>query len=224
MTRMIVSLLLLVVLLNPFTLAWLASRYVVDDGLERADVVVALRGGQEESLLRAEEAARLLGKGYAPLLMLDVYDIPVFGHPEGQLAADYFKRKGISARQMRFCESHADSTAEEAAALRLCLERIGAKKVLVVTSEFHTRRARSILRHAFSGSSIAVGVHPLYVPEYWDSHWWRKRRWAKTFFDETVRTIWTAIEQGTYWIKHSLSQNAPVPETASEPRHSGSGP
>lgn len=195
MLKLIALFLLLVVLLNPSTLAWMASRYVADDGLQPADVVVALRGDMPEEKLRTDEAAKLLMEHYAPVILLDVSARPFFNVPEAQLVEQYLKQKGISKQQMQVCENRADSTAEEARALRGCLQRIGAKQVIVVTSEYHTRRARSILRHELAGSGIAVRMHPVYVPEYWDTHWWRKRRWAKTFFDETVKTVWTGMEQ-----------------------------
>lgn len=197
MKRLAVIFFLLVLLLNPFTQAWIAGRFVVDDPLAPADIVVPLRGGPQETDSRVDEAARLVGKRYAPLLLVDVAAAPVYGIPEAQLFENYVKQKGVAPDQLRRCESDSDNTAEEAAAIRSCLLRLGVKEVIIVTSEYHTRRARSILQHAFSGLGIVVRIHPVYNPYYWDSHWWRKRRWAKTFFMEALKTVWTTIEQTT---------------------------
>ena len=199
--RFAVIFFLLVLLLNPFTQAWIAGRFVVDDGLASSDIVVPLRGGPEEAPSRVIEAARLVNKKLAPLMLLDVSSAPIYGVPEARLVENYVKQSGISPEHLRLCENDADSTAEEAAAIRACLLRLGVKEVIVVTSEYHTRRARSILQHAFSGLGIVVRVHPVYNNYYWDPHWWRKRRWAKTFFTEATKAVWTAIEQTTASIR-----------------------
>ena len=195
MIRLAVIFLLLVLLLNPFTQAWFAGRLVVDDPLAPADIVVPLRSSPEEAGPRVDEAARLVSKRYAPFLLADVTTAPVYGVPEAQLFENYVKQKGVAPDQLRRCENDADSTAEEAVAIRACLLRFGVKEVIFVTSEYHSRRARSILQHAFSGLGIVVRIHPVYNPYYWDSHWWRKRRWAKTFFMEAVKTVWATLEQ-----------------------------
>jgi len=209
---------LLVLLLNPLTLEWIASRYVVDDRMEHADALVALRSDATQQKVRIDEAAQLFRERYASLFLLDVYEGSIYDHPESELAADYVKRRGVPKEQTRNCENVADSTAEETVALRSCLERIGAKSVIVVTSEFHTRRSRLLFQHAFSGSGITVGLHPVYDPKYWDSHWWRKRRWAKTFFDETIKIVWAVLEQWTASLLHSLPQKPGASAPVSEPR------
>jgi uncharacterized SAM-binding protein YcdF (DUF218 family) len=195
MIRLAVIFFLLVLLLNPFTQAWIAGRLVVDDALAPVDIVVALRGDPGDSGPRVAEAARLVGKRYAPLLLVDVSAAPVYGVPEAQLFENFAKQKGVAPNQLRRCENDADSTAEEAVAIRACLLRLGVKEVIFVTSEYHTRRARSILQHAFSGLGIVVRIHPVYNEYYWNPHWWRKRRWAKTFFMEAIKTFWTTLEQ-----------------------------
>ncbi len=194
MIRLAVIFCVLVLLLNPYTQAWIAGRLVVDDSLAPSDIVVPLRGGDEAGP-RIDEAARLVGKRYAPLLLVDVSSVPVYGVPETQLFENYAKQRGVAPDKLRRCENDADSTAEEAVAIRACLLRFGLKEVIFVTSEYHSRRARSILQHAFSGLGIVVRVHPVYNHDYWDTHWWRKRRWAKTYFMEVVKSIWTTLEQ-----------------------------
>jgi uncharacterized SAM-binding protein YcdF (DUF218 family) len=209
MIRLAIIFSLLVLLLNPFTQAWIAGRLVVDDALAPSDIVVALRGSQEEVGTRVDEAVRLVGKRYAPLLLVDVTTAPVYGVPEAQLFENYVKQKGVAPDQLRRCENDADSTAEEAMAIRACLLRLGVKEVIIVTSEYHTRRARSILQHTFSGLGIVVRFHPVYNLYYWDSHWWRKRRWAKTFFMETVKTAWTTLEQTAASLRSFADHGAP---------------
>lgn len=193
--KLLAGLFLLILLFNPFTQAWLASRCVVDDGLQPSDVVVALRGNNSEENRRINEALKVFPAVNAHVMLMDVNADPFFEVPEAQLLRAYLKRKGLSDAQIEECPNLADSTEEEARALRACFQRIGARQVTVVTSEYHTRRAGSLLRHELAGTGVAVRMHPLYNSDFWDVHWWRKRRWAKTFVSEIIRTIWTAISQ-----------------------------
>ncbi|MBI2816118.1 MAG: YdcF family protein [Acidobacteria bacterium] len=195
MVKALAGLFLLILLFNPFTLAWLASRYVVDDGLHPSDVVVALRGDNAEENRRINEALRVFPVVNARIMLMDVNAVPFFEVPQAQILRAYLKRKGLSDSQLEECPNTADSTEEEARALRSCFQRTGARQVTVVTSEYHTRRAAKLLRRELAGTGITVRMHPVYNSDYWDVHWWRKRRWAKTFFLETAKIIWTALSQ-----------------------------
>ena len=187
-------LLLAVAIGNPYSMAWIAGHLVVSDDLEPADAVISLRGSADQERNRMEEAARLVTKRYAPVLLVSVDTEPYYDQPVRQLVEGYLKRQKFPAAKLRFCENHADSTLEEAQFLLVCLQELGAKDAIVVTSEYHTRRTRNIFRRVFSGSSINVRIHPQYDPTYWDPHWWRRRRWAKTFLLETASLLWSEIE------------------------------
>lgn len=192
--------LLLVALANPFTLSWIASQYVVSDTLEPADAVIPLRGSPEEERIRLDEAAELVRKRFAPTLLVSVNSRPFYGQPVSNLIEAYLEKNRFPARQLRFCENNADYTAEEAQALLACLQQLGAKHAIILTSEYHTRRTRFLFRRIFSRSGVSVRVHPAYNPQYWDTHWWRRRRWTKTFVIETLSLLWSGVEQwGLSW-------------------------
>ena len=202
--------LLLVALANPFTLSWIASQYVVSDALEPADAVIPLRGSPEEERNRLEEAVELVRKRFAPTLLVSVNSQPFYGQPVSKLVESYLQEKRFPSRQLRFCENNAGSTAEEAQALLACLQQLGAKHAIIVTSEYHTRRTRFLFRRIFSRSGISVRIHPAYNAQYWDTHWWRRRRWAKTFVTETLSLLWSGVEQwGFSWLQpHPSAEGA----------------
>ena len=213
----LVSLLLFAVAIgNPFSMAWMAGHLVVADGLEPADAVITLRGSADDERTRMDEAARVVEKRYAPVLLVSVDSEPYYNQPVRGLVEAYLRKKGFPKEKTRFCENHADSTAEEAQFLLACLRELGAKDAIVVTSEFHTRRTRSIFRRVFSGSGIAVRVHPSYDPKYWDPHWWRQRRWAKTFLLETASLAWSQIEGLQFSPEVNLA-SPPEPSAAQSP-------
>ena len=198
--KTILVVVLLAGLANPFTLSWLASQYVASDTLEPADVVIPLRGAPEEEPARLEEAVALVRKRFAPTLLVSVNKKPLYGQPVNKLIGTYLKGKRFPAQRLRFCENNADYTAEEARLLLVCLQQLGAKKAIIVTSEYHTRRTRFLFRRIFAESGISVLVHPVYIPQYWDNHWWRRRRWTKTFVIETLAMVWSGVEQwGFFW-------------------------
>jgi uncharacterized SAM-binding protein YcdF (DUF218 family) len=209
-------LLLAVAIGNPFSMAWIAGHLVVSDGLEPADAVVSLRGSADQERGRMDEAAHLVEKRYAPILLVSVDTEPYYNQPVRGLVEAYLKMEKFPAAKLRFCENHADNTQEEAQALLACLRELGAKDAIVVTSEYHTRRTRSIFRRVFSGSGVAVRVHPAYDTEYWDPHWWRRRRWAKTFFIETMALAWSTIEGFQFSAQGDMA-SPPEPSSAQSP-------
>ena len=60
-------------------------------------------------------------------------------------------------------------------------------RILIVTSEFHTRRALSIFRHEISGNFLGGGF--LNDGDF-GTRWWTHREWSKTCFDEWIRLFW----------------------------------
>jgi uncharacterized SAM-binding protein YcdF (DUF218 family) len=66
--------------------------------------------------------------------------------------------------------------------------------VLIVTSDFHTRRSLSIFRHELRGKSLSTAAAHDYAQ--FGTHWWAHRQWAKTCVDEWMRLIWwEAVER-----------------------------
>ena len=83
------------------------------------------------------------------------------------------------------------STKDEAKEAEKCLQREDAKSVLIVTSDFHTRRALEIFRREFPGREFSVAAAR--NDEGFGTRWWTHRQWAKTFVDEWLRLIWWKV-------------------------------
>jgi uncharacterized SAM-binding protein YcdF (DUF218 family) len=81
----------------------------------------------------------------------------------------------------------AGSTLEEASNMVALLRARGVRKVLIVTSAWHTARAGRIYRRLAPDLEIhLVGVNDL----AWDhGNWWRSREGKKEFFLEFSKTI-----------------------------------
>ncbi len=110
------------------------------DAPQRSDVILVLAGETDRRPVRALE---LLAQGYGRKVIINVpAGAKVYGSNEVELAQQYFKSLPQAAA-ISVCPIEGLSTKEEAKDAEKCLQRVGAKSVLIVTSDFHTRRART---------------------------------------------------------------------------------
>jgi hypothetical protein len=168
-----------------------AGKMLVVNDLERSDVILALAG---ETEVRPARALELLDQGYARTVVIDVpAAADVFGFNEVDLAKQYAQRLPEAAA-VHICPIWGLSTRTEADDAAKCLARESGKRVLIVTSDFHTRRALSTFRRTLPGYQFAVA--PAYDDAQFGVRWWTHRQWAKTFVDEWLRLIWwTAVDR-----------------------------
>jgi uncharacterized SAM-binding protein YcdF (DUF218 family) len=176
-------------------LAWGGDLLVAPDALPaRADVLVVLAGTIDGEQARREGAVRLLRDRRADQLVLSAPQVTYFGEWVPDLMRRDLERSyGIEqARRVVLCPHKADSTLEEAQALRPCLERRGWRTVIVVTSNYHTRRASHIWREVFREAEppVRIVVHGVSDGDFEPIGWWRNRRHVKTFALETTKLLW----------------------------------
>lgn len=169
-------------------LIWLVARcdrFLVVDDPQKSDVIVVLAG---ETNSRPARALELLQQNYAKNVVIDVQaDSRMFGTTVVELAQKWAASLPQAA-QVSVCPIRGLSTKAEALEAGECAKRVGAGSILLVTSDFHTRRAASIFRHQLPNTPIHVAA--AYDSEQFGDPWWRHRQWAKTNFDEWVRLIW----------------------------------
>ncbi|HSY13075.1 MAG TPA: YdcF family protein [Verrucomicrobiae bacterium] len=170
-------------------LLWLLSHsgsFLVINAPERSDVMVVLAGGEGSS--RFAQAIRLQKMGYAPVILIDA-DVSrdFYGKSEADLVRDYLNRTP-SLRNAQVCPTMADSTYGEVVDVERCLKQAHAASAIVVTSDFHTRRALSIFRGRLPQYqwSVAASSWPASAAE----QWWKHRWWAKTVIDEWEKYLW----------------------------------
>lgn len=178
---------LLAIVLAGFVFALNAGRMLVVRDVRQADAILVLNG---ETDRRPALAIALLQQGYAPRILLDFpEDAHVYHLTLSQIAEEYVHTLPSQvAGSVSVCGVTALSTMEEALQARRCLDAMGARSVLVVTSEYHTRRAFSVFHHVFPDRPI--GVAGAVEPEEFGVRWWQHRQWAKVTFGEWTRLIW----------------------------------
>jgi uncharacterized SAM-binding protein YcdF (DUF218 family) len=179
-------------------LAWGGDLLVAPDSLPgHADVLVVLTGSTQGEQSRREEALRLYGEGRADQLMLSTPRVLYLGEWIPDLMRRYLERfLGLAqARRVVLCAHNASSTLEEAQALRPCLEERGWRNIIVITSNYHTRRARRSWQQAFRNAQPPVQIFVYGVPDgdFEPRGWWHDRRYAKTLVIETTKLVWTYL-------------------------------
>ncbi|MEY2412851.1 MAG: hypothetical protein QOD84_1457 [Acidobacteriaceae bacterium] len=159
--------------------------FLVIDKPQPADVIVVLAGETQRRPLRGMQ---LLDQNLAPRLLLDVpAEAEVYGRRETELAQEYEDRFPNSS-SIGICPVFGLSTKAEVNDVKNCLRGSAAKRVLLVTSDFHTRRALDIFAREAPAFNFSVAA--TFDDRHFSPRWWRNRQWAKTNLDEWLRLVW----------------------------------
>jgi uncharacterized SAM-binding protein YcdF (DUF218 family) len=180
-----VGLLLLITILLCAAFARQAARFLVVDEPMKSDAIVVLAG---ETNTRPEEALKLLNEGIARHVFLDAEERNlIYDEQLVDIAHRYIEKRG-DEHSVSVCVIIGSSTFAEVRDVDRCLQSMNAHRVLIVTSDFHTRRAGMIFRHGLPQYEIhtAAARNEFQFGE----KWWTNREWAKTTFDEWLKMIW----------------------------------
>jgi hypothetical protein len=165
-----------------------AGRFLVTDAPRPSDVILVLAG---ETNVRPQHALQLLAQGYGRRIVLDVpAAVKIYEFTQIQLAEKYVRDLPQGA-SISVCPIFGLSTKEELKDAEKCMAHDGGKSVLIVTSDFHTRRALSIFRRELPGHEYSIAA--AYDETQFGVRWWTHRQWAKTFVNEWLRLIWWKV-------------------------------
>ncbi len=173
------------VLWEPFLTAF-GKLLIEDDGPRKADAILVLGGDRYGD--RTIKGAELAKAGYAPVVY--VSGPPRLMGYESSDEVTYAEQKGGYPATM-FKEVHlpgdAESTRTEMLFVGKSLTAQGIKNILLVTSNFHTRRAAKLWRRLNPNISAAVvaSSDPFFTP----TTWWKTREGQKTFIYEWMKTV-----------------------------------
>jgi uncharacterized SAM-binding protein YcdF (DUF218 family) len=180
--------------LAPIYLPAIGKSIVVSDKLEKSDAILVLSGDSPKGE-RTLQAVRLFKQRWAPSLIFSGNTIAWQTN-----LADIMEKEALSMdineKSIIKFKHKADSTLEEARLLKPFLISKKIKKIVVVTSNFHSRRAKRVLSNVY-GSSIKIIIYPIKDSFYYNdpADWWKNRRYAKTFVEELIKTVWSYFER-----------------------------
>lgn len=173
--------------------AAVSGRALVIDAPRPADLIVVLAGGRS---CRALHAFQLFRKGLSRRILISARSKwEIFGTCEYELVKKFLSIQPADVRAAtEVMPLQGDSSVDEAEETGAYFDAVQANSVLVVTSDFHTRRALSIYRTMYP--DLTVNVSAAEDSGAFDVCWWKRRRWAKTMADETMKLIWwTAVDR-----------------------------
>ncbi len=177
-----------------------ASAWIVDDDLQKAQAIVVL-GGDDRAGSRLKYAFQLYKDGRAPRLVLSGPPLRDYFH-ESELMAREARELGVPAEHLILAPTAADSTLEEALALRPVLAEHNFRNIIVVTSNFHTRRAKLIFVDVYRPRGTIVRVSASPDVRFDPKTWWQSREGRKYLFLDLLKwsytwwELWTLPEEG----------------------------
>ena len=167
--------------------AYGGTALVVDVPLAEPDAILVLGSHEWERLPAAAQRAR---QSPAALLLITQPRNPtIYNCHDCEHRAERLIAAGVAASRIVMLSDRVSNTRDEAAATRAECERRGIRRLLIVTSPYHTRRAWRIFNRAFTGAPVTLGVASArdYSPA-------RPGRWWRAAYDRAyVRYEWAAI-------------------------------
>jgi hypothetical protein len=162
-----------------------SGRFLVVDDPARADLIVVIAGETEQ---RPQRGLELLNQGYAPLLILDVpAKQTIYAWTQLDLAQKYVNELP-QAGKIAICPIEGLSTKQETEDVDNCVRKYSVHKILLVTSDYHSRRALSTFQRELPGYEFSMAA--AYDAREFGTSWWKHREWAKTNLLEFSKLGW----------------------------------
>ena len=162
-----------------FALSHAGTFLIVEDPLQRAPAAVVFGG---KTPFRAIEAARLYREGWAREVWLTegglsaddvaLAELGIERTPEHVYNRQVLEHLGVPNGAIRVIETKNRNTADEVRTIARALTIAGADRVILVTSNYHTRRVKA-LWHASVGSLPEAIVRSAPDNTFDAQHWWR---------------------------------------------------
>lgn len=184
---------LLVYLFRTPILTRVGKFLVVSDPLVPADLIYVMGGDLDTRPLKA---AQLFRSGHAPRVVLPAAETGMAEQlgirPNNAIeAAQLLQRLGVpdSAIVLLRQPGGSTSTLDDARLLAVYLKRHQFRRVIAVTSEFHTRRSRWALRKILGDLSVDLRMAAADDPRYDVDDWWSREAGMVDCITEFIKFI-----------------------------------
>jgi uncharacterized SAM-binding protein YcdF (DUF218 family) len=187
-------LLLLVILVFAFRsqiLIGIADYLIINDKLQPADVIFLLNS---EYNIRPFRAAELFKQGLAPVVVIvRAVDTPVVDlglvPNDTDISVGVLEKLGVPAGKIIVLPfpGGATSTFDEAVAFWGYAEAHPVHEIILVTSAFHTRRARWILQKTLAGLPVKLETAAVPYSDFDQTNWWKYETGLTTLNNEYIK-------------------------------------
>ena len=182
-----------------------AGRYLMyEDPLEKSDAIVVLAGARVERWL---EGVELYRAGWAPRLVIspgrmEDAEIQLRGMgirfpSDAELARDAIVQLKVPESAVEMLPAQLDNTAQEAAAVHELAAARHWQRVIVVTSKYHTRRARFAFVRELARTNVQVLVRASRYDPSKPDRWWTTRADTRYVASELEKLIAYKLGLGT---------------------------
>lgn len=170
-----------------------AAFLTVEDALTPADVILVFPG---EVYSRATRAVEVYEAGLARTVVMPRAEDPV-GDTLGLLPnstdamAVVMQRLGVPREAIVVLETPGGSTStrDDARIFRQYVERHDVRRVIAVTSMYHTRRARWALRRTLTGLPVEIMMAPALDQRFSERDWWTSEAGMIAYFQEYLKWV-----------------------------------
>lgn len=193
----VLAVLLLLFLLRYPIMRGFGNWLIVEDELQKVEALFVLSGGP---LDRGNEAVNIYNKGHVQQIVCTGENIPHdfeavgIKYLESEITRINISRQNVPVENIILIKK-GTSTFEEAEEILAYCEQHQLKKVMVLSSRFHTRRINWVLRHQFDDAGIELVLRGAPSSAYNESRWWENEHGLIALNNEYIKIVY-------YWIKY----------------------
>jgi uncharacterized SAM-binding protein YcdF (DUF218 family) len=166
---------------------------VVSRSPQPADAIIVLGGGNGE---RTRTGVRLYDAKLAPFLVTtgDVGDLhEIVEQTQAELDAMLAERLGVPQEAITTLERSSSTREDALFSLELARAR-GWRRLIVVTSPYHTRRSGLVFRNVFAGTGITPTITLANPSRNQPAQWWTRERDLLDVSGEYLKLVYYALQ------------------------------
>lgn len=165
---------------------------VVRTPLDTPDAIFVLGSHEWERLPAAADLARRYPAARVWLSMPRVPSIYNCHDCNGRV--DRLVAFGVARERIGFLAMRVSNTRDEAEAAKYQCHDANVRRLVIVTSPYHTRRAWGTFQEVFAGANVALGIEPAAPAQARPESWW-----ASPYDRSYVRYEWAALAYHAVW-------------------------
>lgn len=175
----------------------------VGQPVRRADYAVVLPGGQNTrpfaaaALVRAGLVGRVLVTKNVPSPQVKDGILP----PTHEIICRVLRRRGVPENKITVLDGETTSTFEDMQSLASFLDASPGSRALIITNDYHTRRARWVARRVLGDQLDQVSFVSVPMEEFRPDNWWRSDFGFLTIVGEHLKFAYYVVRYGKflYW-------------------------